>query len=225
MGKTRFALVLIALSAVLAMMAWPASSIGATPGELVIAEGVFPVTLDPLIATDQDTLNAVEQIDEPLVWNNYQTGKLEPYLATSWKVVSPTVWEFKLRPGVKFTDGEELTADVVRYNWQRLVDPQRKSPNTYLAQGITDVQVVDKSTVRFITDKPSPVLLLQLSMWPMVPMTYIQQHGDAYFASHPVGTGPYMLAEEIPNQPAEVWKSCERTHLFEPGVVLVRGGC
>jgi len=200
MNKTRLGLVLIALSAFLVFTAAPQSSVGATPGELVVASGVFPVTLDPLIATDQDTLNVVEQIIEPLVWNNYQTHKLEPYLAASWKVVSPTVWEFKLRPGVKFTDGEELTADVVRYNWQRLTDPQRKSPNTYLAQGITDVQVVDKDTARIVTDKPSPVLLLQLSMWPMVPMTYVQQHGDAYFAAHPVGTGPYTLAEDIPGQ-------------------------
>ncbi len=178
----------------------PPGNGAAAPREIVIAQGLFPVSLDPAVATDQATLNVVEQINEPLLLWTPRAG-LRPYLATSWKAVSPTVWEVQLRHGVKFTDGEELTADVVKFNWQRLQDPNFKPPNWPLARGISDIGVVDKYTVRFTTQEPDPVFPLRsLSELPLVPMTYVQQHGNQYFAEHPVGTGPYKFVEKVTDE-------------------------
>lgn len=202
---------LVSAALILAGTPPPGGSAAPMAGELVIAQGLFPVSLDPAVATDQATLNVVEQVNEPLVL--WTPQGLRPNLATTWKAVAPTTWEVKLRPRVKFTDGEDLTPDVVKFNWQRLQDPNFKPPNWPLARGITDIAAVDKDTVRFTTAEPDPLLPLRsLSQVPLVPMKYLQDHGNQYFAEHPVGTGPYKFQERVADERvvltanAEYWR-------------------
>ena len=73
-------------------------------------------------------------------------------LAESWKAVSETVWEFKLRPGVKWHDGRDFTADDVAFTVARVPDVPN-SPATFagFVRAIRRVEVVDPLTVRFHT--------------------------------------------------------------------------
>ncbi|GAA4724661.1 ABC transporter substrate-binding protein [Brevibacillus fulvus] len=122
--------------------------------------------------------------------------QLQPDLATSWKQLDDTTWEFKLREGVKFHNGDPFTAADVKYTLERVAKDQ-----TLLEYGnykqIKEVQVIDDHTVHIITDGPQPVLLNRLSRLGsgMLPSKYIQEKGFDEYLKNPVGTGPYKLKE------------------------------
>lgn len=164
--------------------------------EVTIIQGLFPETLDPHLTTVQATHNVSTQIYEPLVVLNYDTMEHTPLLAESWTQVDPLTWEFKLREGVKFTNGEEFTAETVKYNFDRIARPELNSPvwNAEL-KVVTGTEVVDDYTIRLMTESPAPTLLLALNRLYMVPMGYAEEAGDDALASQPVGTGPFMLED------------------------------
>jgi len=83
------------------------------------------LTLDPHAQNEGPTHNLMHQIYEPLLIRD-ASGKVLPTLALSWAVTSdPTVWEFKLRQGVKFHNGNAFTADDVVFSLDRARQPTR----------------------------------------------------------------------------------------------------
>jgi peptide/nickel transport system substrate-binding protein len=123
-----------------------------------------------------------------------------PQLAQSWRAVDPTTWEFILRQGVKFHNGDDFTATDVKFTLERVTQDGalngRTSPRKTLFQRIVEVTVVDPFTVRIITDKPWPILPLMLTLQEMVPGRYMQRVGDREFENAPVGTGPFKFLEK-----------------------------
>ncbi|MDX2142908.1 MAG: ABC transporter substrate-binding protein [Rhodospirillaceae bacterium] len=123
-------------------------------------------------------------------------GKLAPALALSWRNATPTTWEFKLRPNVKFHNG-------VAFNAQTVVDVVNilKSPESqkYLIaaelRGIVGVRAVDDLTVEFTTAEPDAVLPKRLNIVLMVEPAAWKSMGPDAFALKPIGTGPYRLVE------------------------------
>jgi peptide/nickel transport system substrate-binding protein len=122
-------------------------------------------------------------------------GELEPALATSWKWMSDTILEFTLRRGVRFHNGDELTADDVKYSFERALDPAKKLTWGGQLRGIKTVQIFDAATVRVITEKPLPALVRLLAGFAIVPRRYVESVGDQAFAAAPVGTGPWRFVE------------------------------
>ena len=184
-----------------------AAGLAARPGAaqtgttVTIAQPADAVTMDPQKHAVAFTDNVLVNVFEPLIRKDpYQADPakaLQPWLALSWREYGPDKWQVKLRPGVKFQDGEELTADVVKFSFERLIDPATKSPAASLFATLSRVDVVDKYTVNFVTKEPDPIWPARLAgdLDFVVPKTYIQQKGDAYFAQHPVGTGPYRFVQ------------------------------
>ena len=122
--------------------------------------------------------------------------KLRPGLATAWKYVNPTTLRFTLRQGVKFHDGEPFNAQAVKFTFDRLLGAEgKKGPQQANYSAIKSVKVINATTVDFMLSSPDPVLLTKLSGYGamIVPPKYIMEKGDAYFDSHPVGTGPFKL--------------------------------
>jgi peptide/nickel transport system substrate-binding protein len=120
----------------------------------------------------------------------------EPSLATSWKAVSDTVWEFKLRKGVQFHNGELLTAEDVKYSFERVLDPAKKSPQVGNIRAIKEVRIVDPETIHLVTDKPFPLLLERMVYFGIVPKKHVEKVGDqAFGTTATVGTGPWKLVE------------------------------
>ncbi len=177
----------------LSMVLTPALA-GATPaGKIVIAQGVDPSTLDMMNQQEQPASNVGAQIFEGLLRRD-QSLKLVPALASAMpKLVAPTVWEFKLRKGVKFHNGEDFDAESVKFSLERLINPGNKLRGASSFAPIDRVEIVDPYTVRIHTKKPWPVFLshialIQTAMYP--PKEYAGKDVAAISKS-PIGTGPY----------------------------------
>ncbi len=158
---------------------------------VVIAQGVDATTLDPHMHAETTTSNVTVQIFDRLFMRDDQM-QLQPHLAESITLLEDCVWELKLKEGIQFHNGEIFDAETVRYNIERILNPEQKSPQVANLNMIDQVIVVDGHTVQITTHAPYPLLPGRLSL-EMVPPGYIEEHGDAYFAEHPVGTGPYKF--------------------------------
>jgi peptide/nickel transport system substrate-binding protein len=103
-------------------------------------------------------------IYDPLLERDPKTGDLLPHLVTEWKTLNDTTWEFKLRPGVKFHNGNPLNAESIRFTIEdRILDPKQKSPLLPNWKWVKKVEVVNDLTFRIITDGPYPLVLQRLN--------------------------------------------------------------
>ena len=109
--------------ALLSAVTLPAIS-AAQAETITIALGSEPTTLDPQRAEDNSERAVNDNIYDTLMVRT-PSGELLPGLAAEAPTqVDPTTWRFKLRPGIKFTDGEPLNADAVAFSVKRVIDPQ-----------------------------------------------------------------------------------------------------
>lgn len=120
----------------------------------------------------------------------------EPSLATAWKTLDDTTWQFTLRQGVKFHNGDPFSAEDVKFSFERVLDPATKSPQYGNIRAIKEVKIIDAQTVHLITDKPFPLLLERVVYFPIIPKKHFAKVGAQAFAeSAPAGTGPYKFVE------------------------------
>lgn len=177
-------------------------------GDLVIANSADAVSLDPAGSNDVPSSNVAENIYETLVKQNMDM-ELEPGLATEWEAVEDNVWEFKLREDVKFHDGSDFNAEVVKANIERVLDEEVGSPRQFLYAMVSDIEVVDDYTVRFTTEYPFAPLPAHLahSGGAMVSLDLIEEDYAAMedgeepgsvISENPVGTGFFKFEEWVP---------------------------
>lgn len=175
-----------------------------TPRTLVVAQGVDIVTGDPAKSTALGTIAVLANIYDTLIHRDAGL-RLRPGLALSWRAVDPTTWEFKLRRGVKFHNGEPFDAQAVKFSFDRMLDPATNWPGAGSLRLIKSVAVVDDDTVRFTTSQPWPVLPRFLGYYGMiVPPGYLKQNGPDALIRRPVGTGPYRFVNWIRDDRVEL---------------------
>ncbi|SQC93699.1 Periplasmic murein peptide-binding protein precursor [Cedecea neteri] len=97
--------------------------------ELVIAQPASATAMDPGFLKEAATL--VDNIFDTLVLRD-KNMQLQPGLATSWKALDDTTWQFDLRPGVTFTNGEPVNAAAVKFSIDRILDPGQPRANHFL---------------------------------------------------------------------------------------------
>jgi peptide/nickel transport system substrate-binding protein len=155
-------------------------------------------TLDPHMHFERVGILVNINMFDSLLHKNAKL-EYEPSLATSWKPINDTTWEFKLRKAVKFHNGEPMTAEDVKYSFERVLEPgkeKKKSPQYGNVRAIKEVRIVDAETIQLITDKPFPLLLERLVFFPIVPKKHLEKVGDeAFGTTAPVGTGPWKFVE------------------------------
>lgn len=120
-----------------------------------------------------------------------------PHLAESFKAVNDLTWEFKLRKGVKFHNGEEFDANSVKFTFDRVLDEKTKSPQRGNVSAVKEVKIIDPYTVQLVTNAPYPLLPERMTYFKMLPPKYFQEVGPDKFATNAVGTGPYKLEQWV----------------------------
>ncbi len=178
------------------------------PDTLIIAMDTSDaVSLDPAQAYEMTSCFVVNQLYDKLV--DYELPDLEhvkPEVAESWEVSeNGTVWTFHIRKGIKFANGDPLTAEDVVYSLRRVL-MLGKTPSWVLSQFVSDpnnIQKVDDYTVKIILDHPvSPSFFLSTLTFTtaaIVDKKVVEAHeqngdmGNAWLSYHSAGSGPYML--------------------------------
>lgn len=177
-------------------------------GDLIILSQSEAVTLDPQMATDVPSSNVSTNIYDTLVTFD-ENMNIVGSLAEEFKQVDDTTWEFKLRSGVKFHDGSDLTADDVVATFNRVLDPNVGSPRAFLYEMITKVEAVDELTVRFTLEYPfAPFpahlaheggsILSEESIQKDYEEMEKGETAGAYIGTNPIGTGYFKLEQWEP---------------------------
>ena len=174
---------------------------------LRIASAFDAQTMDPHAVALLYHSRVSTQIYEGLV-NRDEKYKLEPALALSWQMVSPTAWRFKLRPGVSFHDGTPFTADDAVFSLQRATTPP--SQRSFQLSGISAIRKIDALTLEIQLQAPDAVLPEKLSFIGMMSQAWAEKHGvqraqdfnakqETHAVRHANGTGPYRLERHEPD--------------------------
>ncbi len=125
-----------------------------------------------------------------------------PDLATSWDILDEgNTYVFHLRQGVTFHDGTAFNADVVKWNFDRMLDPVNKYWQRPFYEQVASIEVVDTNTIRFNMKEPSGALIPAMTGFGayMVSPAAFEKYGKKW-TRHPVGTGPFQLKEWVSNQ-------------------------
>jgi peptide/nickel transport system substrate-binding protein len=165
------------------------------------ASAFDPQSMDPHALALLYQTRVVTQIYEGLV-NRGKDFQLEPSLATSWEMTSPTTWRFKLRPGVVFHDGTPFTADDAVFSIERALDKASQRKNQML--GISGARKVDAGTIDVLTTQPDAVLPGKLFLVAMMSKAWAEKHNvvkpqdynakqETFAVRNANGTGPFVL--------------------------------
>jgi peptide/nickel transport system substrate-binding protein len=163
---------------------------------LTIASGTFPVSFDPSKDVGIPSIVVNSNIYDSLLTRDKDLHIIGS-LAESWRRVDDTTWEFKLRKGVTFQNGEPFNAESAKYSLDRVLDPAEKSAQRGWINTVASVSVVDPLTLRVTTSSPDPALPARLTLMYMVPEAYTKKVGSAGLAANPVGTGPFKIGQWV----------------------------
>ncbi len=173
-------------------------------GRLVVALDQTPPTLDPHASPSAVTYEMTSTVFETLLYLD-STRKLIPFLADSYEASADgKAYTFKLRKDVKFSDGTPFNADAVKYNFDRIVDPNYKAGSSLQAlSGYDKTEVVDDSTVRISFKAGNAPFLIYASggTLGMLSPTATKSQGQKVNET-PVGSGPMVIKELVTNDHA-----------------------
>jgi peptide/nickel transport system substrate-binding protein len=171
-------------------------------GDLVYERQAETQSLDPItLRNGNGDIFATELIYTPLVRSD-PTGKtddLVPGVADKWEASKDgKTYTFHIRDGIKFSNGDPVTAADVKFTLDRFGDPKVNQVMSVVAGGYDTTKVVDDQTVEVKLKEPVASFLYNISIFPafIVPKKLVEKEGAAFF-KHPVGTGPYMVKEFV----------------------------
>ncbi|KEO54265.1 peptide ABC transporter substrate-binding protein [Thioclava pacifica DSM 10166] len=198
-------------------------------GNIIVTYKDDVATLDPAIGYDWQNWSMIKSVFDGLMDYVPGTTELRPGLAESYEISDDgTTFTFKLRQGVKFHNGREMTAEDVKYSLDRVTTPATQSPGAGFfgsikgydamadgsATSLEGVTVVDPYTVKIELSRPDATFLhvMALNFASVVPKEAVDEYGTD-FGKHPVGTGAFKLADWTIGQQlvlqknADYWRS------------------
>ena len=179
---------------------------GAAAQNLTMAVGAPVTSIDPHYHNLSPNNALAAHIFENLTETDSR-ARLTPGLAESWRAVDDTTWEFKLRPGVKFHNGSDFTAEDVAFTIARAGNvPNSPSSFGIYTRSIAEVQVVDPHTVRLRTRSTYPLLAIDLSNVAILDKQTHENAATEDYNSGKVafGTGPYRFVRYVPGDRVEL---------------------
>jgi peptide/nickel transport system substrate-binding protein len=187
---------------VVTLLGAPATAQRPPEGQLTLglSFSISPTYLDPAEATQVvASAHFLYALHDALI-KPLPENPMAPSLATSW-TESPDglVYEFTLREGVTFHNGDAFTAADVKFSFLRYKGASAKQ----LHEKVKAIEIVDAHHLRFVLHTPWPDFLTVYSGlasgagW-IVPKAYVERVGDAGFQQHPIGLGPYRFVRMDP---------------------------
>ncbi|HET9491372.1 MAG TPA: ABC transporter substrate-binding protein [Methylomirabilota bacterium] len=174
-------------------------------GQLRIAWIDTVDTLDPHFTSSLGAIKIHDNIYNGILKVEYDGKRVSfvPDLMEKWDMPNPVTHLLTLRRGVKFHDGEECTAETVKWNQERLRDPNVKSPHGWKLADLDKVEVQDKYRLRITFKRPYQFLPVAWTgstgrAGTIVSPKAVAKHGRAY-GRNPVGTGPFRFAQWVEN--------------------------
>ncbi|NOR83281.1 MAG: ABC transporter substrate-binding protein [Ardenticatenales bacterium] len=176
--------------------------VGPQPGgTMVIGLSAEIMTLDPADYRDTTTETVIRNMFDGLVTRS-SDGRVLLQLAESATLIDGVTWEFVLKKGVTFHNGEDLTAEDVKFTFDRIITENaieypepHTSPRKGLIGPVESVEIVDDYTVRLYLSAPFPAAMQMLVHQQIVPKDYFEQVGTEGFIEAPVGCGPFKFVE------------------------------
>lgn len=170
----------------------PAAAGPARKDTLTWAQGADVTSLDPHIGKETPAVMVTNQIFDTLFTTDAD-GKVTGQIAESWEHLSDTQLQIRIRKGIKFHDGSDLTARDVKFSLDRAIASTAVS---YIVNFIKEVKLVDDQTVVIETAAPYAAALRNLAhpSSAIVPEAYVKAD-EARFRLNPVGSGPYKFVE------------------------------
>jgi len=185
---------------------------GIPGGRLVIACYGDPKTFNPITANEQSSEEIYRHLFANLLGFDYSTQQVSPGLAATW-TNSPDglTWTFNLRKGLRWSDGQPLTADDVVFTWKAIYDPEVINPTrdlfTINGKKFT-VTKVDDLTIQVVTPEVYAPFLMNFGSVPILPQhvlgktladkTFSSAYGINWKPSDIVGSGPFRLKDYKP---------------------------
>ena len=166
--------------------------------EITVAHWQAIDSIDPHLKNGNAAECVYKMIHGELVDYDWATGNITPDLAESWEIESAASYVFHLRKGVKFSNGEELTADDVVYTFAERPETVQGSTGTAVWKTIEKVEAVDEYTVRFKLTDPDADFMNRIYL-----AYYCILNREACKADptngHTIGTGGWKLESFKPN--------------------------
>ncbi len=163
--------------------------------ELVVAQGGDISKFDPHFSTSSNDIRVSFNLFDNLV-SRHPDGKLQPGLATEWKLQGQTTYTFKIRQGVRFHNGDPFSSADAKFSLERTYDPGVKTMVATVFGTIDRIEAPDPTTLIIHTKKPDPLLPARLAFYggQIVPRKHLESVGNDAFNAKPVGTGPLRFA-------------------------------
>jgi peptide/nickel transport system substrate-binding protein len=163
-------------------------------GSLTVALPADPAGLNPLLQTGLVEASVQANVFDSLAFLDAD-GTPQAALAQSWEVLNDRTWEFRLRPGVAFHDGEPFDSAAVRSTVETMLDSASGSPVRAQLSAIESVETPDPLTARIVTRQPFAPLLSELTALAILPPKLLASAGMTGLDAAPVGTGPFRFVE------------------------------
>jgi peptide/nickel transport system substrate-binding protein len=177
--------------AAVAKAAAPAAAAGGDTVVLVFGSDV--TSMDPHNHILREGIKLFYHLFDNLGVRDYTSMKVGPWLATGWKPTGDLTWEMDLRTDVKFHNGDPFTAETVKANVERVLNPENKIPQRGNWEAVDKIDVAGTHKVIWTTKKPYPVFAERLQNLQFVSEKVLKEKGPQYLAENAIGTGPYKF--------------------------------
>jgi peptide/nickel transport system substrate-binding protein len=163
-------------------------------------------TFDPIQPMSNMSLWTVMELYSRLVRVDKLGQDVEGDLAERWDVSSDgTVWTFSLRPDVKFSNGDPVTAEDVIYSFERAMGPN--SANAWVFDGVEAVEMIDPQAIEITVGRPAAAFLNSMTLWGASIVSKAAVEGGADPETDPIGSGPFSLESRKPGEQVTLVKN------------------